>query len=251
MAPGRHRFKWMLKKVFRGFILAALAAVFACGGPSDSSAKRRSPGAATEAQKDLVSDGASGLAIRDELPFGEISGETLNPSGLLQIGEKVALVGKSASGRYWNRTIPLVRVRRSSGKEGWAPADYIIVDSVLAAVVEEQVTVFSRPSERSPAAGNLPFMTILAIHRDSAASDFVRFSSFDTSSGILYRGNYLQNHGLSSQLSNVESAILYRLALRTTAPAQRKAFLNTALKDYPDSAFAPLIAQTLSAMKTP
>jgi hypothetical protein len=219
-----------------------------CGSPAAPSAITHPLGAATEAQKDLVSDDKSAFSIVDDLPLGRIVDGNLIPTARVQIGEKVALVGEEREALYEGRTIGLTHVQLSSGEDGWSRSLYIIPDAVLAVITDEQVPIYGAPMNGLTPKGTLSRMTVIAIARDSAASDFIRFSCFDTSTRAFHSGSYLKNRGLSSQIANVESAILYRLAQRSKDRAQKEAFLGSALKDFPDSAFAPILRDMQAEM---
>lgn len=205
-----------------------------------------------EAVRDsLISDEKSGFCMLDGLTLWGLSDGKLSPLSRLQIGEKLTLLGPSKKASFSGSLKKIVRVRRTSGIDGWVRAEYFAANSILAVVVYDEVPVFTLPTERSQLAGHLPIMSILAIRRDSAAAVFLRVTCYDQASDTLYSDVFARNEGISSQIGSVESALLYRIASWTDNLKLKAAFLKSALSDYPSSPFSDIIRQAAAALNAP
>ena len=94
-------------------------------------------------------------------------------------------------------------------------------------------------------------MTVVAIHSDTGGMPFIRVTCFNPAAKVILRNVYLRNEGVSSRPSAVQAAILLQLAAGSKSARQQKAFLTSALKDYPDSVFMPELQAALDALTSP
>ena len=125
--------------------------------------------------------------------------------------------------------------------------DQIAPSSILSAVTANAIPVYSQMRLSALTRRKIPFMTVVAISTDSAAADFLTISCFDEEAETLLSGVIIRNMGISSAVGDVESAILYRVAMRTPNPVTKRALLSSALADYPGSAFTEAIQNALQA----
>lgn len=237
-----------MKKVLFAIIVISISLLPACIKNSSSD---EAPIALSDDQKELIADSKSGFCILDNLTLWDISsGVSKSVSGCM-IGEKLALLGQTTQIVQAGARRDLVHVRQSSGREGWARAEYVIPDSVLAVIVDDESAVLEKPGAQADTGRLLPRMTILAIHKDSAATAFLRVSYVEPSSSRLDKSVYLRNSGVSSLIDDVKSAILYQIAARTENSKKRAAFLTSALSDYPRSKFTADIRRALETTQEP
>jgi hypothetical protein len=237
-----------VKKVIFAIIVISISLLPAC---MKNSSNDEAPIALSDDQKELITDAESGFCILDNLTLWDISsGVSKSISGCM-IGEKLVLLGQTTQIVQTGAKRDLVHVRQSSGIEGWARAEYVISDSVLAVIVDDEAAVLVNPGPQADTGRLLPRMTIIAIHKDSAATAFLHVSGVEPSSGRLDKSVYLRNSGVSSLIGDVKSAILYQVASRTENPKKRAAFLTSALSDYPRSRFTADIRQALVATQEP
>jgi hypothetical protein len=219
-----------------------------CGKNTPS---HEAPIALSSAQKELISDKESGFCIMDNLTLWDIGSGTPKLLSACAIGEKLALLGETARVVQSGAPRTFIRVRQSSGSEGWARAEYVVADSVLAVIADDEAVVYSQPDARTATGQTLSRMTILAIHKSTAATAFLRISCVQEEDGKLLRSVYLRNSGVSSLIDDVKSAVLYAIASRTENERKRAAFLTSALSDYPRSRFTEDIRRALQAVKEP
>ena len=202
-------------------------------------------------QKELMTDAKSVFCIIDNLTVWEIATGGAKAVASCTVGEKLALTGQTTVSEISGARRELFRVKTASGAEGWVRADSVAVDSVLGVITADEAVMYSRPSVLRIPARALPRMTIVAIQKSSAGTDFLRVSCADPEKAGALRGIYLENTGVSSRLDDVKSAILFILAARTENPKKKAAFLTSSLTDYPGSRFAPDIRQALAATQEP
>ncbi len=237
-----------MKKVIFTVIVISISLLPACKkNPSSDEA----PIALSDEQKELITDAESGFCILDNLTIWEISSGVSKTISGCMIGEKLALLGQTTQIVQAGARRDLIHVRQSSGREGWARTEYVIPNSVLAVIVDDEVSILEKPDAQADTGRLLPRMTILAIYKDSAATAFLRVSCVEPASGRLDKSVYLRNSGISSLIDNVKSAILYQIASRTENSKKRAAFLTSALSDYPRSAFTADIRQALETTEEP
>ena len=179
-----------MKKVLFAIIVISISLLPACKKNSSSD---EAPIALSDDQKELIADSNSGFCILDNLTLWNISsGVSKSISGCM-IGEKLALLGQTTQIVQAGAKRDLVHVRQSSGIEGWARAEYVISDSVLAVIADDDAAVLAKPGLQAGTGRVLPRMTILAIHKDSAATAFLHVSCVEPSSGRLEKSVYLRN----------------------------------------------------------
>jgi hypothetical protein len=242
-----------MKRLVLGLlVLAALLAAGSCQKKISDIVKKTAEAAGLSAAQGegLVADDKSGFVILGALPLWDITEGQLKWKDNLQIGEKLSLTGSSQKASQSGKERDFLQVRRDSGKEGWARADYVIPRSMLAVITAEEAILYTQPKNTSPTGKSLPRMTILAIHRDSAAEAFLRISAVDAEQ-VLQKELFIRNEGLSTSAADVQSAVLFQLAAQAKNAKQKEALLRSAVTDHPGSAFIAQVEEALAALAAP
>jgi hypothetical protein len=203
---------------------------------------------AAKPQKASVADDKSGFAIMAETPLWDLSAGTLTLKETLQIGERVDLLGQSARATQAGKQREFIAVRRDTGKNGWARADFIVSRSILAVTTDEAI-VYDAPKNTAATTTVIPPMTVLAIRSDSGGQTFIRVTAYDSAARTLLRNVFLRNEGVSAKPDDVQSVILLALAGASKNAKQKEAFLSSAVKDHPGSAFLKQITEARTALR--
>ena len=196
-----------------------------------------------------VADEKSGFSIMPDLPLWDLAGGRLTLKETLQLGEKVDLLGQSAKATQAGKERDFVRIRRDSGREGWARPDFIVSRSILAVTTTEDAVVYSAPKNTAATTTVIPRMTVLAIHSDSGGETFIRVTAYDPTAKTLLREVFLRNEGVSAKPDDVQSLILLQLADASRSAKQKEAFLTSAIKDHPGSVFMTQLVEARAALK--
>jgi hypothetical protein len=198
-----------------------------------------------------VADEKSAIVIVGDLPLWTLSQGLLEQKETIPIGEVLTLTGQARTASQSGKERDFLGVRRVSGSEGWVRADFTVSRSILSVVTTENAVIYSAPANTCASTESIPRLTIVAVHSDTGGMRFIRVTCFDTSSKLMRRSVYLRNEGVSARPSDVQAAILLQLAAGSKSVTQQKAFLSSALKDYPDSVFAPELQAALDALTAP
>ncbi len=234
-----------MKKVRLIILMAAAAFLPACRG--ESAAPAMSP--LSESQKALITDSQSAFCIVDNAGLWSLDEGRLSRTTGIDLGERLTLQGKLSTAVFSQkkREIQLIS---TGGEEGWMRADQIAAASILSVVTSNAIPVYTQPRLSAISSRTIPSMTVIAIAVTHAASDFITVSCYDEEAQNLLRGVIIRNTGISASPGDVESAILYRVAMRTENPVMKKTLLSSAMKDYPDSAFADVIREALESAQS-
>ncbi|HUI72415.1 MAG TPA: hypothetical protein VL354_17990 [Spirochaetia bacterium] len=197
-----------------------------------------------------IADAKSCLVLAPELTFWDLSGSALTQKGTVQIGEKLVLLGQTRHATLNGKERDLLKVRRDTAKEGWVRADSVLSNAILAVAIVDAV-IYSVPRNTAATTASIPRMTVLGIHSDSAGMPFVQVSAFDPQQRVLLSDVYLRNEGLSARPDDVQAAILLQLAAASKSQKQQEAFIETGIKDYPESVFLPQLKEALDALRAP
>jgi len=198
-----------------------------------------------------VADSKSALVIVGDQPLWTLTQGTMTLKETIPIGERLVLTGPAQKVTQAGKERDFLNVRRDSGSEGWVRADFVVSRSILAVIATDNAVIYSAPSNTAATTESIPRMTIVAIHSDTAGMSFIRVSCFDPAAKVLRRNVYLRNEGVSARPFDVQSAILLQLAAGSKNVKQQKAFLSSAIQDYPDSVFAPELQSALDALTSP
>jgi hypothetical protein len=200
---------------------------------------------------DVVADAKSAFVIVDTLSLYALSGDSLTFKEAVPLGEKLALQGKTASVTQGGRKRDFLDVKRASGAIGWVRADQVASHAILAAVTAAEAPLFDRPVDSAATGASLPRLTLLAIDIETAGTGFLRVTAYDANAKMLLKGVFIRNEGTSSRFADVEPAILLRLAAGSQSATQRKAFISSGIKDYPDSVFMDDLKTAWETITTP
>ena len=200
---------------------------------------------------DVVADGTSAFVIADGAGLYGLDGQTLTYRTSLPLGEKLALVGTTASVTQSGQRRSFLAVKDAAGALGWMRADLLASRVVLAAVVDDEVPILTLPAEGAQTGATIPRGVVLAIDMATAGTPFLRVTGYDPSAKRSLTGAWIPNAGTSSQSVDVAAAVLLRLAAASDNATQRRAFLSSAQKDYPTSVFAPDVKAALDALNAP
>lgn len=200
----------------------------------------------------VVADARSAIVIFPDLPvWKQAAGGLAQTTVTLVIGEKVAITGAAQKFVQGDKQREYLPVRLASGDEGWVRSDYVISRGILAVVITDDVMVYSAEANTAATTEGVPKMTIVVIHSETAGMPFIRVSWYDQTAKAMRRYVALRNEGVSANPSDVQAAILLELAAESKSPKQQKAFLSSAIKDYPDSVFLTDLQAALAALTSP
>jgi len=200
----------------------------------------------------IVADARSAIVIVADLAMWRLDGGSLTAANeTIPIGEKVAVEGQSQKFTVSGRERDYLHVKRDSGSEGWVRADQVVSRAILAVIAEDEAVIYSGEADSAATTESIPRMTVVAIHTQSAGMPFIRVTGFDPSARIMLRGVILRNEGVSARPADVQGAILLQLAAASKSKRQQKAFLTSAIKDYPDSFFIEDLQSALQALTAP
>jgi hypothetical protein len=207
--------------------------------------------AAQSAPAATVADSKSAIVIVGDLPLWTLSLGSLTQKETIPIGEKLALAGPAQTMTQSGKERDFLNVKRESGSEGWVRADFVVSRSILAVITTDDAVIYSAPADTSATAESIPRMTIVAIHSDSGGMSFIKVTCFDPGAKVLRKGVFLRNEGVSARAFDVQAAILLQLAAGSNSVKQKRAFISSAIKDYPESVFAPELQSALDALASP
>ena len=200
----------------------------------------------------IVADARNVIVMMPDLPLWTVAQGALGPTNVtIPIGEKLALIGPPQKFTQSGKEREYQQVRRVSGEEGWVRSDYVASRAILAVVTAEEAVIYSAEANSAATTESLPRMTILVIHSETGGMPFIRVSCYDPSSKAMRRYAALRNEGVSARPSDVQAAILLQLAASSKSARQQKAFLTSAITDYPDSIFIADLQAALGALSAP
>ena len=166
----------------------------------------------------------------------------------IQVGENRRLTF-SGDGTVYD----FVKVRRDDGKEVFAWASQVAAGGELAVVVDDRGNLFKSPRAVDVTGIILPRKTVGVRFPDTVRDGFVEVRAYDPAAQA-YRQNFMRVSSLSRKESDIQSSILLQTAEplgNTGAEKIRKdALLETALLDYPDSAFSADISALVNPNAT-
>jgi len=200
----------------------------------------------------IVADAHSAIVIVPQLPLWAMTAGGLVQTGdTIPIGEKLAIIGAAQQLVQGGKERDYQHVRRQSGAEGWVRSDDVVARAILAVVTTDDAVIYSAEANSAATTESIPRLTVVAIHSETGGMPFIRVSCLDPVSKTMLRHVALRNEGVSANPSDVQAAILLQLANASRNQKQQKAFLTSAIKDYPDSLFMPDLQAALSALTAP
>jgi uncharacterized protein YgiM (DUF1202 family) len=174
----------------------------------------------------------------------------------LLLGDKLQLVAaepRKAVNPYDNNTYDYYHVRRDTGREGYVFANQLTVNTVLAVVIDEKANLYRSPKNIDVSDYILPRKILFGAFPETENSGFVRIEAYDPVNQTYRRNLYIKTSAVSYRDEDVQSAILLQTAEALDPDKEanrREALLDSALYDFPGSAFA-LEIQALTASAEP
>ncbi len=211
----------------------------------------KTPASKMDTVQGVVSDAKSGFCIMNNLPLYDLTAGVLKWKANCLLGEKLSLAGPSAKAVQGGKERDFVQVSRDSGATGWVRAEYLVPNSILAVITAEDAMIYSQPKNTAVTEQFIPKMTVIAIHKSSAAQAFIKASFVDPAGQTLQPEVFLRNDGISTRPDDTQTVILLQLAAQSKNLKQKEALLKSALKDYPASAFVTQVEEALAALTAP
>jgi uncharacterized protein YgiM (DUF1202 family) len=198
--------------------------------------------------KTLTVDAKSGFMIRTGQGLYEVTEGTAKWAEAIPLGEKLALQGDTIKAAVDGKERDFTKVKRDNGAAGWVRSEYVVSRCTLAVVTGQDVVIFKEPKNATATAMTIPALAVIAVHEGAAGDAFRRVTWFDPTSFVLSAGVYIRGENLTVKADDVESMILLQLAAAATDPRQKKALLDSAVKDYPGSQFITRIEDALAPL---
>jgi len=162
----------------------------------------------------------------------------------MNLGERV-FTGEIRRATYTDGEVyNFIKLRRDSGREGYAFATQIGVGGRLAVVIDDRGNLFSSPRAVDVTGTVLSRRTVVVYYPETESGGFVEIDAFDPVTQGYVRANakYIRLSSLSRNEPDIQSSILLQTALplRESVSAEkirRDALLESAFLDYPASVF--------------
>jgi hypothetical protein len=162
----------------------------------------------------------------------------------LPLGERLQLVvpeSRKAENPYDSEIYDYYHVRRDTGSEGFVFANQLTVNSVLAVVVDESANLYRSPKNVDASDYILSRKTVLGALPETEKDGFIQIEAYDPERKVYRRNLFIKTSAISYRDVDVRSSVLLQIA-GTADPEKesnrRKALLDSAVKDYPESVFA-------------
>jgi hypothetical protein len=164
----------------------------------------------------------------------------------LNIGEQIVFLGQTLKGKAGKRDVELSLIRTSDDKEVWIPSEFFIPDGKLGVVTSGKAVVYAKPDLLNPTSDILPRMTIVTASPQQE-NGFYQLTTWDEVNDKKYAGVHVKSNDLSLRDADVQSALLYFVAMKNTNPVVREELLNSAA-EFLVSVFMPQIRAELEAL---
>ena len=117
---------------------------------------------------DIASEDSTnvGVCVWDKVSLKETADENGKWLSSLSLGETVIYLGKEQNVETAKKTVTYYNIRLKDGKEGWTQADFIIVGSKPAAIIETS-PIYSRPDLLNKTDKTFSSMDIVAVKSES------------------------------------------------------------------------------------
>jgi len=169
----------------------------------------------------------------------------------MALGEKV-VVGNprratfAGDGKVYN----FIEIRRDTGGDGVAFASHIAGSGRLAVVTDEKAILYKSPKTIDATSIILPRKTVGVCFPDTSSGGYVEIRAYDPEAQVT-RQSFIRASAISTDEADIQSSILLQTALplknEGATKIRRDALLESALMDYPNSAFREDI-QTLMGL---
>ena len=164
----------------------------------------------------------------------------------LNIGEQIVFLDQTLKGKAGKRDVELSLIRTSEDREVWIPSEFFIPDGKLGVVTSGKAVVYAKPDKLNPTSDILSRMTIVTASPQQE-SGFYQLTTWDEVNDKKYAGVYVKSDALSLRDADVQSAVLYFVAMKNTNPVVKEELLNSAA-DFTVSVFMPQIRAELDAL---
>jgi hypothetical protein len=159
----------------------------------------------------------------------------------MALGEKV-VVGKTRRATFSGdgKVYDFIEVRRDTGGDGLAFTSQIAEDGSLAVVIDEKAILYKSPKTIDATGTILSRKTVVVFFPDTKSGGYVEIKAYD-SEAQAYRQSFIRTSSISEDEADIQSSILLQTALplknEGADKIRREALLESALLDYPASAF--------------
>jgi uncharacterized protein YgiM (DUF1202 family) len=232
-------------------VLLALAVLLAAGCAKKNQAENAVAGEDEAAVETEVPAGAGfGYPMRVGMWLYVIENDTGVETDVtkavepLPFGEKLQLVSlepRRAVNPHDNAIYDYYHVRRGTGREGFAFANQLTVNSVLAVVVDEKANLYRSPTNVDATDYILSRKTVLGVLPETEKDGFIRIEAYDPVRRTYRKNLYIKISTISYRDEDVQSSILLQIAEAVDPEKEanrREALLDAAHRDYPGSVFA-------------
>lgn len=191
----------------------------------------------------------TGYALRVNTNFFTIDNDTGSDTdkskwaGSIALGERLE-TGKTRKATYTDgKVYDYVEIRRDNGTRGIATVTQIAVGGRLAVVVDEKANLYRSPKAVDVTGSIISRKTIVIYYPETESNGFVEIKAYDpeTQAYIRQDNKFVRLSSLSRKESDIQSSILLQTAAPLKNEGQDKirkdALLESALLEYPDSAF--------------
>ena len=160
----------------------------------------------------------------------------------MSLGERVTLGDpRRATFSGDGRVYDFVEVRRDNGSQGLAWAAHVAPAGSLAVVVDERANLFRTPRAIDVTGIILSRKTVVVTYPETENDGYVEIRAYDPEAQA-NRNNFIRLNSISERNSDIQSSILMQTAQplgnEGAEKIRKDALLETALLDYPDSAFS-------------
>jgi hypothetical protein len=192
------------------------------------------------------------FVIMNNLPLWTEKGGTLEFKENLIIGDRVVLLNKAAKFKQDGKERDYVKVRSSTGNEGWVRAPYVVAKAMIAIVAAEKATIYSAPRDVSMTTKYISHMTLVAVLQDGSTPEFAKVVAYDASRDLYYTDPvFVSKTDLTFAEVDVNAFILFTTAKTSKDKGLRANFLKTIEAKYAASVFMAEIRATLAPETAP
>ena len=200
-----------------------------------------------------------GYVLRVNASFYTLENDTGNETDKTKWADSMALGEKVVIGNPRRATFAgdgkvydFIEVRRDTGGDGLAFASQVAESGSLAVVTDEKAILYKSAKTIDATSTILPRKTVAVYFPETQSGGFVEIKAYDPEAQA-YRQNFIRDSAISKNEADIQSSILLQTALplknEGAEKIRRDALLESALMDYPNSAFREDI-QTLMGLNT-
>jgi len=161
----------------------------------------------------------------------------------MALGEKV-IVGKTRKATFSGdgKVYDFTEVRRDTGGEGFAFASQVADGGSLAVVTDEKAILYKSAKAVDATSTILSRKTVLVCFPQTESGGYIEIKAYDPEAQTYYKQNFIRTSSISRKEEDIQSSILLQTALplktEGSEKIRRDTLLESALLDYPNSAFS-------------